>query len=282
MSIHADTRVGPVHLTVRDLEAQVSFYTDRIGLALNGRGAGTARLGAAGPDLLVLWERAQAPRAHGTTGLYHFAILVPSRPALAAALHHLLEQRTPLTGAADHLVSEALYLSDPEGNGIEIYRDRPRGEWPMEGGRVRMATDPLDLDGLLSDREPGGVDSGRLASGTTIGHVHLHVADLEAARRFYVDLLGFDLMQRYGHSALFVSAGGYHHHVGLNTWMGEGAPPSPPGAAGMHHFVVRLPDRAARAAVIARFRAAGVAIESVEEGEALADPSSNRIVLAVG
>jgi catechol 2,3-dioxygenase len=183
-----------------------------------------------------------------------------------------------MQGAADHGVSEALYLADPDGNGIEIYRDRPRAQWPYAGGQLRMGADPIDFDDLLTEKTTGETRAG-LATGTVVGHVHLHVARLEDAERFYVGVLGFQLMQRYGPSALFVSAGGYHHHIGLNTWAGVGAPPPPPGAIGLRHVVLQLPGAAALDAVAAQVRAAGVAIETVDGGLLVRDPAKNAILL---
>src|SRR5439155_3057423 len=254
------THIGAVHLTIGDLSRSVRFYEDHVGFTLHRRDDTTAWLWAGGPDLLVLTQCERAPRVRGTTGLYHFAILVPSRADLARALRRLVDPDTGMQGAADHGVSEALYLADVDGNGIEIYRDRPREEWPRVNGQLRMGADAIDLEELLSTAD--GADGSRLARETTIGHVHLHVSRLDEAQRFYVEVLGFDLMQRYGPSALFVSAGGYHHHIGLNTWAGVGAPPPPPGAIGLRHFEVRLPDAAAIDAVAERLHAAGVVVES--------------------
>src|SRR5262249_54244035 len=200
---------------------------------------------------------------------------VPSRADLARSLRRLVETRTILQGAADHGVSEALYLADPDGNGIEIYRDRARTEWPFVGGQLRMGADPLDVDDLL--RAPG--DAGGLARDTTIGHVHLHVSNLVEAERFYVSVLGFTLMQRYGASALFVAAGGYHHHVGLNTWAGVGAPPPPPDAIGLDHFVVELPTSEAVDALVARASAANVPVVPHDRAPLIRDPSGNAIVV---
>jgi catechol 2,3-dioxygenase len=296
------TSVGAVHLTISDLERSVRFYEAHLGFLVHRRDDRTAWLGAGGPDLLILSQcetapvrsetladrgardqrRVEGPRVRGTTGLYHFAILVPTRADLARSLRRLVSTDTVMQGAADHGVSEALYLADPDGNGIEIYRDRPRAEWPYAGGQLRMGADPIDLDELLTEKTPVH-DRPGLATGTAIGHVHLHVARLEDAERFYVGVLGFQLMQRYGPSALFVSAGGYHHHIGLNTWAGVGAPPPPPGAIGLRHFVVQLPGTAALDAVAARVRGAGVPIEIVEGGSLVRDPAKNAIVLrAVG
>ncbi len=274
-TLPATLALGAVHLTVADLDAAIDFYTRRIGLRLKVRSEGEARLGTRDEDLLVLVARPDARRARGTTGLYHFAILVPSRADLANVLRHLVETRTPLQGASDHLVSEAVYLADPEGNGIEIYRDRPRAEWPLRDGRLRMATDPLDVDGLLAE-SAGGTWSG-LPDGTRMGHVHLHVSRLPETEAFYTGVLGFDLVQRYGGAALFVSAGGYHHHVGLNTWAGEGAPAPPPDSLGLRFFEVRLPDADALAALAARVRESGARAKDVPCGLDVADPSGNHL-----
>ena len=272
--------VGSVHLTISDLDRSVRFYESRLGFIVHRRDDRTAWLGAGGSDLLVLSQCETAPRVRGTTGLYHFAILVPSRADLARSLRRLIMTETVLQGAADHGVSEALYLSDPDGNGIEIYRDRPRAEWPYAGGHLQMGADPLDFDNLLA--EPAGPGDGAgLARATAIGHVHLHVSRLADAEQFYVDVLGFELMQRYGPSAIFVSAGGYHHHIGLNTWAGVGAPPPPPGAIGLRHFTVTLPTEAAVADIVRRARAAGVPVDAIEGGHVVRDPAGNVIKLAI-
>jgi catechol 2,3-dioxygenase len=271
------TTIGPVFLTISNLERSVSFYESHLGFAVQRRDERTVWLGAGGPDLLVLSQCEKAPRVRGTTGLYHFAVLVPSRADLGRALRRMVETDTVLQGAADHGVSEALYLADPDGNGIEVYRDRPRAEWPMSGGQLQMGADPLDMEAILAE-EPGR-DGRGLAPATVMGHVHLHVSRLDEAERFYVDQLGFDVMQRYGPSALFVSAGGYHHHIGLNTWAGVGAPPPPAGAIGLRHFVVRLPTDVARLAVSDRLRAGNIAFETRDDGLLVRDPAGNAILL---
>ncbi len=277
--------IGAVELTISDLERSVRFYQSHLGFVVHRREDRVAWLGAGGADLLVLSQSETAPRVRGTTGLYHFAILTPSRADLGRALRRLVETNTVLQGAADHGVSEALYLPDPDGNGIEVYRDRPRNQWPFvglpagalakEGDRLRMGADPLDLDALLA--EPGGDNGAGLAPGTVIGHVHLHVSGLDEAERFYVGVLGFDLMQRYGSGALFVSAGGYHHHIGLNTWAGVGAPPPPAGAIGLKFFEVALPNAAAVAAVADRLASAGVSFDRNGEAVFTRDPSGNAV-----
>jgi catechol 2,3-dioxygenase len=277
--IDPGTHIGPVHLTVSDLDRSVRFYEAHVGFAVHRREDATARLGpTGGPDLLILSGCKAAPRVRGTTGLYHFAILVPSRVELAQSLRRFIETETIMQGFADHGVSEALYLGDPDGNGIEVYRDRPRYEWPLLAGCLRMTADPLDLDGLLGELTAQPSWRG-LASTTRIGHVHLHVARLEEAEQFYVGVLGFDLMQRYGPAALFVSAGGYHHHVGLNTWAGVGAPPPPSGAIGLRHFAVVFPTQPALDATLNRIRRAGLPVESVDGGLLVRDPARNALLL---
>ena len=279
--IDPGTRIGAVHLTISDLRRSVRFYETRLGFAVHRRDERTAWLGAGGSDLLILSQCETAPRVRGTTGLYHFAILVPSRADLAHALRRLVATGTIMQGAADHGVSEALYLADEDGIGIEIYRDRPREAWPVVDGQLRMGADPMDLEALLEGAGRATSADG-LPSGTVIGHVHLHVSRLDAAHAFYVDRLGFELMQRYGPSALFVAAGGYHHHIGLNTWAGVGAPPPPPGAIGLKHVALQLPDLAARDALADRLRAMGEALEPVEHGFLIRDPAGIALLLTAG
>ncbi len=282
-SIDPATVVGPVALLVANLQRAEQFYGHVLGLRALHRSGPTLTLTADGATpLVLLMEQAGAtPRPPRTTGLYHFALLVPSRLELARSLRQLAAVRYPLTGASDHLVSEALYLNDPDGNGIEIYRDRPRAEWPWRNGHIQMAVDPLDIDGVLGELERDSSDWQGIASETTLGHMHLHVADLASAEEFYCGVLGFEVMVHYGPGALFVSAGGYHHHLGLNTWAGVGAPPPPPGSAGLRYFVVRLPNAAALEQVLARVRMAALPAETTDAGTILRDPSGNGVVLAV-
>jgi catechol 2,3-dioxygenase len=278
-SIHPDTRLGYVHLTVTDLDRSLAFYQQMLGFQLHRREGARAHLGAGGPDILLLTENAAARQAPGTTGLYHFAVLVPSRLELARSLRRLAQMRWPLQGVADHLVSEALYLADPDGNGIEIYRDRPRAEWPYRDGQLQMATDPLDMDGVLSELADEAGPSNGLHPETVLGHMHLHVADIAEAEAFYVGVLGFDLVLLYGSSAGFVSAGGYHHHIGFNTWGTAGAPPPPPDSVGLREFVVLLPDSSELERVSERIDLAGVAHEDTDGGLLVRDPSQNAVLL---
>jgi catechol 2,3-dioxygenase len=269
--------IADVHLRVNDLARQSAFYRERLGLVALAEERAHLVLGTGGRALLTLHEDREARRAPGTTGLYHFALLLPSRRELGNALARLASTGTSLTGVADHGVSEALYLDDAEGNGIELYRDRPREEWPRAQGKLRMTSDPLDLGALLSAADQDSERLQPLADGTVVGHVHLHVPHLEPAREFYCDTLGFDLMQRLGASAMFVSAGGYHHHLGFNTWLGIGAPPPPSGALGLERFRIRLGSRAALDDVRARLAAARVPIESEADGLSVMDPAAHRV-----
>ncbi len=242
------------------------------GSPLLGEEGGVVRLGAGGRVLVELVESPNAPeRPRGSTGLFHLAILVPDRPALAVVLRRLVARGVRL-GASDHIVSEALYIDDPEGNGIEIYRDRPRAEWRWQAGTVEMATAQLDLRSVLADLPEGAGLDDPMPAGTVMGHVHLKVGDLAAARRFYVDRLGFAVTTDRYPGALFVSAGGYHHHLGLNIWESRGRGPAPEGALGLAHYTVVLPDAAAVEAVRARLEGAGETVRGIEGGFAVADP----------
>jgi catechol 2,3-dioxygenase len=281
VSIEPGTGIGVVRLTVSDLDRSRSFYERVIGLRASELETGALALGPS-PDtpLVELHGDPTAPTLdRSATGLFHAAILVPSRRDLALALARVAQARWPLAGASDHLVSEALYLSDPDGNGIEIYRDRPREEWRHSNGQLEMATLPLDLDDVLDQlRHEDGLQE-RAPDGTTIGHVHLQVSELEHTEAFYSGVLGFDVMVRGYPGALFVSAGGYHHHLGLNTWHSAGSAPPPEGAIGLRSFDVLLPSEAARERVLERVRAAGIEPEQTSADPLLRDPSGNRLVL---
>ena len=274
MSIDPATTIGTVRLTVSDLDRSRSFYEEVIGLVPSG----SSLADPSGAPLLDLTGDPAAPRLdRGATGLYHFAILLPTRGDLARSLQRVAEARWPLSGASDHLVSEALYLSDPDGNGIELYRDRPRDEWPHRDGHLEMATAPLDLDGLLKERPDDRAVT--VPAGTGVGHVHLQVADIEEAEAFYNGALGLDVTVRGYPGALFVSAGGYHHHIGLNTWHSAGAAPPPPGSVGLRNFELKLPDHDALERTLEGVRRAGIDLEQVDGTALVRDPSGNGVLL---
>src|SRR5215216_3006381 len=272
------TRMGAVHLTVSDLEHSLAYYERAIGLQLHGRDNGTARLGAGAEDLLVLYEQAGAAPAPRNAGLFHFALLLPSRHDLARWLAYAANTQIPLEGMSDHLVSEAIYLRDPDWHGIEIYRDRPRPEWEREGEFVRMATIPLDIPAVMSALEDDEADFERMPPGTTMGHVHLQVADIPSAERFYTEVLGFDVQARYGTQATFVSAGGYHHHLGANTWNSRGAAPAPEGSAALRHATVLIPDDSELERIAARVAGAAA---TADGGIYVRDPSQNKLLLQI-
>ena len=280
-SIDPDATLGTVRLTVSDLDRSRAFYERAIGLRTTERDDGTLVLGVTeDPALIELRGDSAAPRLNRRApGLYHLAILVPTRTDLAFALARLATARWPLDGASDHLVSEALYLSDPDGNGLEIYRDRPRADWPRSDGRLEMATLPLNLDDLLGELHAASELQEHAPAGTRIGHVHLQVADVASAESFYHGLLGFDVTVRGFPGALFVSAGGYHHHIGLNTWHSAGATPAAPGSVGLRSFTVELPDSHGLAAVLARIESAGFPHEPHPDGVLVRDPFGNGVVL---
>jgi catechol 2,3-dioxygenase len=283
----ADTHIGRVHLRVSDLERALAFYRELLGFRRAGEQDGTVFLSAGGkaPAQLLLTEEPGARRKpRGTTGLYHVAIRFPDRRALAQTFRRLVEQRWPFQGFADHLVSEALYLADPDANGLELYVDRPREQWRRRNGQIEMATDPLDVEALLAEAT-GDATAGMAAHpATDIGHVHLQVSDLARAEAFYSGLLGLDVTQRGYPGALFLSAGGYHHHLGLNVWAGPGAPPPPPDAVGLISFALTLPDGDAWRALQERIRVSGLETEDRRyQGHAasalLRDPDGNGVEL---
>lgn len=275
----AATRVTEIALTVADLARAARFYTMVLGLDVVDEPPGSVRLGAGDHAFLRLDERRGAAPAPVATGLFHFAILYPTRRDLASVVDRLVGLRHPLQGAADHLVSEAVYLADPEGNGIEVYRDRPREDWPVANGMIEMATDPLDLRALLA--EAARPETWTIPSATRLGHVHLRVADIPAAERFYIETLGFDLTSRYGRQASFFSAGGYHHHVAVNTWQTRGAPPPPEGAQGLKWFRIEVPSAEALAAARASLEAAGVTVGDEDGVLRSQDPAGNGLVVSV-
>lgn len=289
-SIHPKTLIGEVSLTVADLDRQVAFYRQVLGFHLHGRDGNSARLGAGGLDLLRLTEQPGFRRYRGKTGLYHFAVVFPNRRELARAVARLFAWKYD-NYPTDHIMTKTTYLDDPEGNGIELYAESPEdGAWSLAGGQyvTRRADgslsdgrEPLDVEALFSNLMKDDRLDAPIPAETRVGHVHLHVRSLDEAVNFYHGMIGFDLMGvarpfRMG----FVSAGGYHHHVGLNTWQGEGAPPPPADALGLRHFQVLLPNAAELRRVLDRVDSAGVKAEPTDQGVLVRDPSQNGVLLS--
>lgn len=255
----ARLQLGPATLRVPDAGRAAAFYVDKVGLQRLEQTPSRLTLGAGGEAVLILEiQPGLAPRRKDETGLYHVAILLPDRPALGGTIARLAANDVRL-GAADHLVSEAIYLWDDDNNGIEIYRDRPRGEWNWREGTVQMANRPLDFPGLLSQQDVAALAANPMPRGTRIGHVHLQVDDIAKASAFYCDLVGFEKTATMP-GALFVSAGGYHHHLAFNVWDSrKGSLPSPD-TAGLVSLELDLPEERDVAALAARLEAANVAV----------------------
>lgn len=283
-ALPTELQFGAVQLRVRDLQGALEFYRDLLGLTLRASSASSAALGSGDASLIRLEAApaAPAPPRH-STGLYHVALLLPSRLELARSVRQLLHAGYPLQGAADHEVSEAVYLADPEGNGLELYRDRPRSEWRFRQGQLVMGTHALDEAGLFATLESDERPWTGMASGARVGHLHLRVGDVAQAEAFYCDVLGFETMVRLP-SAGFMSVGGYHHHLGFNTWESLGAAAPPEGSLGLAGTELRLPTLANLAAVQARAEAAGHAYQRGEGELRLRDPWRHlwRLTVPVG
>ncbi|MGY0693423.1 VOC family protein [Virgibacillus sp. FSP13] len=272
------TYVGEVSINVTDLERSLTFYKSIVGFKVLEQTEQRAVLTVNGETSLLTLEQPDdvEPKAGRTAGLYHFAILLPTRADLSAFLRHIIRAGVQL-GAADHLVSEAIYFSDPDGNGIEVYHDRPSSEWSWSNGKVSMATEQLDGDSILaeSDQEWDG-----LPEQTVMGHIHLHVNDLQKTREFYINGLGFNVVTTFP-GALFISTGGYHHHIGLNVWNGVGAPIPAKNSVGLNYFTLVFPDEESRTRAVERLRQVGIPITNEQDYYVAEDPSGNVIRLWV-
>lgn len=283
--IHSDTHIAHVELQVSDLANMLAFYGDLMGFRLIENKDGVARLSPTGklPTVLTLTERKGALRQpQFSTGLYHTAFRFPGRGPLATTLMRLVAYGWPLQGASDHRVSEAIYLADPEGNGIEIYRDRPRSDWPRLEGDIQMGTQALDLRKLMEEADPAVAQTGGIDPGTDIGHMHLQVSDTATAEAFYNGLLGLDVVMSML-SASFMSAGGYHHHLGANTWNSRNAPPRADDMTGLRSYAYLIPDEAGWLALFERLQNSGQTLKAMQRDErlgvALQDQDSNRVEL---
>ncbi|MGG4487992.1 VOC family protein [Metabacillus idriensis] len=277
---HPNTYVGQVSIKVQDLHRALAFYQDVIGFKILDQTESHANLTADGKTVLLSLlqpENVSAKQPH-TTGLYHFALLLPKRSDLGRVLQHLVQISYPI-GASDHYVSEALYLNDPDGNGIEIYADRKASEWTWQDGQVSMATEPLDGQSVLAEGkgEPWTV----LPEKTVMGHIHLHVSHLKDTEEFYGKGLGFEVVTRYGRQALFMSTGGYHHHIGLNTWAGEGAKAPSENSVGLKWFTLVYEDEEARNKALQQVKELGAEVTKLNADYITSDPSGNRIVLKI-
>jgi catechol 2,3-dioxygenase len=280
-AIPAATRVGAVHLSVADLGRSIDYYETAIGLRVRERAGDRVALGTGGEDLLVLREEPGARPVRHASGLYHFALLVPERVDLARWLAHAGRERVPLVGMSDHFVSEAVYLSDPDEHGIEIYWDRPREVWEGQVAE-RMTTLPLDVGDLFGELDdPRTEPFDGLAGGTIMGHVHLRVAEIPATAAFYCDALGFALMAAFGAEAAFMSAGGYHHHIGANTWESRGAGQAPPGHATLERATIVLPTAADVDQLAHEVSLLGQEPQPLDDvaGVLVRDPSGNPVAL---
>lgn len=273
-------RIGATALAVRDLERVAGYYRNLLGLAEIARTADTVRLGAGGVPLLTLEHRPDVPPDDPrSAGLYHNAFLMPTRRDLARWIAHITRHRVPVSGASDHGVSEAIYLDDPEGNGVEVYADRPASSWRWQDKMVAMVTEPLDVEAILAERDAATPPYETAPAGLRVGHIHLHVGDVGQAEAFYSGVLGLDVVRRRG-GATFMSTGGYHHHVGANTWRSPGAGLRDAARAGLSWFAFEAADDEAHDALVARLAAAGIATRHGADGLEFSDPWGTRIRLA--
>jgi catechol 2,3-dioxygenase len=290
-SIHPATMIGHVSLIVANLQNQILFYQQAIGFKLHWRDGNKVGLGAGGTDLLRLTEEPNLKKYRGVTGLYHFAVLFPNRRELARAVARLSVLKYT-NYPTDHIMTKTTYLDDPEGNGIELYTESPEdGIFTIENndfvtrradGTLSSGREPLDVQALFSHLKEDDKLDVSIPPQTRVGHIHLHVRNVQEAVDFYHGIIGFDVMGLSStFQAAFISAGGYHHHLGLNAWQGEGAPPSPADAVGLRHFTVDLPNQQALDEVVARITQAGIPFNQTDEGLLLYDPSQNGVVLRV-
>ncbi|WP_045519502.1 VOC family protein [Neobacillus niacini] len=275
------TFVGHVKIKVENLERSLKFYQDVLGFDILEQTTSTVTLTTDGKTSILSLVQPEnvIPKQGRTTGLYHFAILLPERSDLANIVIHLVEKGIKF-GSSDHLVSEALYLDDPDGNGIEIYIDRDPSEWSWKGEEVAMTVDPLDFKNLLTTVNSGKTWQG-MPEGTVMGHIHLHVSELKKTEEFYVIGLGFDVVNRYGGQALFLSAGKYHHHIGVNTWNGLGAPTPSENSVGLESFTLILPNEEARNQLVSNLKKIGSNVHEENKKFITYDPSGNRVELAI-
>lgn len=273
--------VTHIHLKVKEIDKSLSFYQDIMGFKLLKSEKRLAILSADGRTPLITIEQpanviAKLPRR---TGLYHFAILLPDRVALGLFLKNIINRKYPISGGSNHGVSEAIYLQDPDDNCIEIYVDTDPDTWNWHNKNVEMVNNPIDYEGIIA--EAGSLEWNGIPSDTIIGHIHLHVEDLNESKRFYIDGLGFDLIQEMQNTAVFTSTGGYHHHIAFNIWNGKGAKALPENSVGMKYYSLIFPDDQSRTKVIKRLGELGFPVIHKENNIFVRDPSENLIELQV-
>jgi catechol 2,3-dioxygenase len=282
MKFHSkpNTYVGHVNIKVQDLDRSLTFYQEVLGFQILEQTDKAVNLTTDGKTSVLSIEQPEnvVPKQGKTTGLYHFALLLPKRSDLADIVHHFMNIGIRY-GSSDHLVSEALYLADPDGNGIEIYIDRDPSEWSWSNGEVAMTVDPLNFEDLLTEGKQQSWKG--LPAGTVMGHIHLHVSELKKTEEFYSKGLGFEVVNRYGDQALFISTDKYHHHIALNTWAGVGAPTPPENSVGLESFTIVLADEAARNTIIAQLKSIGASVTEENDSFITYDPSGNRIYLGI-
>ena len=290
-SIHPKTLMGTISLKVANLTNQLEFYQKAMGFQLHWQDGNRAGLGAGGRDLLLLTEEPNLKKYRGVTGLYHVAYVFPNKRQLAIAMGRLFALKYP-NAPTDHIMTKTTYLDDLEGNGIELYCESPEdGTWRFVNGKYESiradgswsdGREPLDVEALFTHLKDDDRLDQPVPPETRIGHMHLHVRDVDEAVDFYHGVIGFDVMGlAKAYQMGFVSAGGYHHHLGLNTWQGRGAPPPPPDAVGLNYYTIDLPNQQACDEVVARVDAAGIPSNQTEAGLFLQDPSQNGVVLRV-
>jgi catechol 2,3-dioxygenase len=273
--------VSSLHLKVEDLERSLSFYKDMIGFKVMKKTEHKALLTADGQSPLLTIEQPGnvSPKEKRTTGLYHFALLLPNRKDLGLVIKHLTFMKYPLQGGSNHGISEAVYLSDPDGNGIELYADTPPSTWERDNGLLVAKGEPLGVEGIIASA--GSDEWQGLPTNTIMGHIHLHASELQKTKLFYTQGLGLDLVMKIENSALFFSTGGYHHHVALNTWNGIGASRPSNNSVGLKYYSFVLPNNEVRQHVIQQIKNLGYAVQTRNGNYMTEDPSGNQIQLIV-
>ncbi len=270
--------VSEVTINVSDIKKSLDFYQEVIGFKVKSQTGKEAELTADGKTTLLRLHQPSNPiNRHRTSGLYHFALLLPERSDLAAFIQHLATKDIRL-GASDHAVSEALYLDDPDGNGIEIYRDRAPEEWSWNDGEVHMVTEPLDVEGVLSTYKDEPFKG--LPEDTVMGHIHLHVSDIDEAVRFYTEGLGLEVILKFGPQAVFLGFDKYHHHIAVNVWNGVGAPPPAKNSIGLNHYIIKYHNEEAVQNTVSNLENLGYEVEDTPEGLFSEDPSGNRVLIS--